>query len=340
LIAEARYERAGRMLVEAAATLPNDDDARVQGAVGWELLNEPAKARAIASEVLDKNQMHVRAATVFVRTAAPDEDLARVSKLADADPAIDGEFELALAQRDITARRFAEAVRRARRATVVSPEWGASWLILGTSLTNAELDRLSTAQAQPTSVRKGILEEASEALGKAIERSRGRIAVEADAFCGRARARALLDDSVGAREDVDAALRLIPEHSDALLLRAGQQRSVQEELAVLRQAARDGENERAALILGIRLLEAGNESERREGALLLGGLARRAGNPAREEAILYAVRGFLDQNDTAAANEIVSDPLLLLTPSLRTVLLARIRLRAPPGTCDHRLRAC
>src|SRR5439155_14722582 len=103
-------------------------------------------------------------------------------------------------------------------------------------------------------------------------------------------------------------------------------KDVQEELAVLRQASRDGQNERAALILGIRLLEAGNESERREGALLLGSLARRAESPARDEATLHAVRGFLDLNDAAAANEIASDQSLSLTPSLRTVLLARIRL--------------
>ena len=326
LIAEAQYERAGHMLVEAAATLPSDEDARVHGAVGWELLNEPSKAQAIALEVLDRNPMHARAATVYIRTSSPDDDLTRVSKLAGADAPIDGELELALAQREGTARRPAEAVRRARRATVVSPEWGPAWLILGTSLINAELDRLSTAPAQPPSAQRAVLEEARDVLGKAIDRSRGRVAVQADAFSGRARARALLGDSVGAREDVEAALRLLPDHSDALLLKAGQQRDVHEELAALRQASKDGQNERAALILGIRLLEAGNESERREGSLLLGGLARRAGSPAREEAAIHAVRGFLDQNDPTAANEIATDRSLSLTPPLVSVLVARVRI--------------
>jgi nucleoside phosphorylase/tetratricopeptide (TPR) repeat protein len=127
------WERAGRELLDAKRHTPDTERAKVNEALGLELVGEKNKAHALATALRAEFPHSVRLLTVWVRTAPAAESLDALVAAAGPYAKDDEELNLALAHRAISEGWFDRAVPFARRATELDPESPHAWFVLGES---------------------------------------------------------------------------------------------------------------------------------------------------------------------------------------------------------------
>jgi nucleoside phosphorylase/tetratricopeptide (TPR) repeat protein len=125
------WERAGRILLDAQRHLPTTERARINEALGYELLGDRERAHTLATVLRAEFPHSARLVTIWVRTAPPSASFA--SLVAAAEPFLkdDEELSLAVAHRALVESRFDEAAAFARRATELDADSPHAWFVLG-----------------------------------------------------------------------------------------------------------------------------------------------------------------------------------------------------------------
>ena len=225
-----QWENAGRELIDAKRFMPTTERARINEALGLELVGEREKAHALATE-LRKDYAHtVRLLAIWLRTAPQtatfDSLVVEVQPLAKDDE----ELNLALAQRAIVANRLTEAVIYATRATELDSDSPQAWFILGQAKHTAGVNSASVVQMALIREADGYYDRAS-----ALARTQRFPGLEAAIRFNRGKVRYLLGD---ARADADyaAAVELAPDNWELrheLPKGVGESTNIQKELRVV-----------------------------------------------------------------------------------------------------------
>jgi nucleoside phosphorylase/predicted Zn-dependent protease len=125
------WEKAGRELLDAKRHTPETERARVNEALGYELVGERDRAHALATALRAEFPHSIRLLTVWVRTAPTTERLDALVAATGLYAKGDEELTLALAHRAMLENRFEEATTLARRATELDPNSPHAWFTLG-----------------------------------------------------------------------------------------------------------------------------------------------------------------------------------------------------------------
>jgi tetratricopeptide (TPR) repeat protein len=126
-----QWEQAGRELLDAKRFMPETERARVNEALGYELVGDREKAHALATELRCEFPHNVRLLTIWVRTAPLSTPVSALTEVAATLAKDDKELSLALAYRALAENRIAESLAAGRRATELDPDSPHAWLILG-----------------------------------------------------------------------------------------------------------------------------------------------------------------------------------------------------------------
>jgi tetratricopeptide (TPR) repeat protein len=124
-----QWAQAGRELLNAKRLMPDTERARINEALGYELLGDREKAHALATELRREFPHNVRLLTIWVRTAPLSTPVSAFTEVATTKD--DVELSLALAYRALAESRIAESLSFGRRAAELEPDSPHAWLILG-----------------------------------------------------------------------------------------------------------------------------------------------------------------------------------------------------------------
>ncbi len=195
-----QWEQAGRELLDAKRFMPEMERARVNEALGNELLGDREKAHALATELRREYPQNIRLLTIWVRTAPDGTPLASLTEAASTLAKDDQELTLALAHRALLENRVAEALSHGRRATELDPRSPQAWFILG------QAKHLGYSGAR---IQAAHLREAEQHYDRAVLLAHEQKipALEAAVRFNRARVRHLLGDT-RAESDYAVALEL------------------------------------------------------------------------------------------------------------------------------------
>jgi tetratricopeptide (TPR) repeat protein len=197
-----KWEKAGRELLDAKRHTPTTDRARINEALGYELVGEPDRAHQIATELRKELTQSVRLITIWIRTAPPTIAFATLVEVAAPFVQDDEELNLALAHRGLAAGRFAEAIPFANRATEIGPDSPQAWFILGQTKHALGFSRSPTVHAAQ-------LREALDHYDRAVELAHTQklVGLEAAVRFNRGKVRYLLGD-LRAEADYASAIEL------------------------------------------------------------------------------------------------------------------------------------
>lgn len=196
------WERAGRELLDAKRHMPDTERARVNEALGYELLGDRGRAHALATELRAAFPHSVKLLTIWVRTASASEPFDSIVGVAGQYAKDDEELNLALAYRAVSDDRFDDAVTFARRATELAADSPHAWFVLGEA-THALAFKLGTAN--PVALYRNVKDHYDRAVRLAQEEKLS--GLEAAVRFNRAKIRHLLGES-GAEADFERAIEL------------------------------------------------------------------------------------------------------------------------------------
>lgn len=125
------WERAGRILLDAKRHAPATERARINEALGYEMIGERERAHALAADLRAEFPHVARVVTIWVRTAPPTASFASLAAVAAPFAKEDEELTLALAHRALVEDCCDEAAPLARRATELDAECPHAWFVLG-----------------------------------------------------------------------------------------------------------------------------------------------------------------------------------------------------------------
>jgi predicted Zn-dependent protease len=195
-----QWDQAGRELLDAKRFMPDTERARVNEALGHELVGERTKAHALATDLRREFPHNVRLLTVWVRTAPSDAPLASLVEAAGAAAKDDEELSLALAYRALSENRFAEALAFGQRAAELDSDSPHASLVLGQT-------KHTEGYAGAAGIQTAYLREAAQHYDRAIQLSHDQKlpGLEAATRFERGKVRHLLGDS---RAESDYAIAI------------------------------------------------------------------------------------------------------------------------------------
>lgn len=126
-----QWEQAGRQLLDAKRHMPDTERAKVNEALGYELLGDKEKAHAIATNLRLEIPESIRLLSIWVRTAPVTERFDSLAAVAAPYAKEDEELNLALAHRALLEDHFDEASAFAQRAIDLNPNSPQAWFELG-----------------------------------------------------------------------------------------------------------------------------------------------------------------------------------------------------------------
>jgi tetratricopeptide (TPR) repeat protein len=195
------WEEAGRELLDAKRFLPDAERARINEALGYELMGDRTKAHALATVLRQEFPHVVRLVTIWVRTSPENTSFA---SLVEAAPLTkdDEELNLAMAHRSLLANQIPDALSFARRGSELDGNSPQAFFILGQT---KHLEGL----AGPAGIQSAQLREAVKHYDRAVRLAHERKmpALEAIARFNRGKVRHLLGDA-GAETDYAHAIEL------------------------------------------------------------------------------------------------------------------------------------
>jgi tetratricopeptide (TPR) repeat protein len=197
-----KWAKAGRELLDAKRFLPESERARVNEALGYELLGECDRAHALATELRHEFPHNVRLLAIWVRTVPPSEPLDNVIEVASTLAKDDEELNLSLAARALTENRIAQSHSFAQRAAELSPNSARAWLMLGNA-------KHTEGYSGTTGIQTASLRQAVTHYDLAIQLAHDQKSsgLEAAARFNRGQSRHLLGDA-GAESDFAIAVEL------------------------------------------------------------------------------------------------------------------------------------
>jgi nucleoside phosphorylase/tetratricopeptide (TPR) repeat protein/transcription elongation GreA/GreB family factor len=125
------WEKAGRAFLDAKRHMPTTERARINEALGYELLGDRQRAHDLAAGLRAEFPHSARLVTIWARTAPASVPFAEVVAAAGPFLKDDEELNLAVAQRALMENRFDEALPIARKATELDADSPHAWFVLG-----------------------------------------------------------------------------------------------------------------------------------------------------------------------------------------------------------------
>jgi tetratricopeptide (TPR) repeat protein len=197
-----QWGQAGRELLDAKRFMPQTERARINEALGYELMGDRTTAYALANSLRQELPHVVRLVTIWVRTAPEDTPFESLVEVAAPLAKDDEELNLALAHRALLANRILDALSFARRASDLDSNSPPAWFILGQV-------KHKEAFAGAAGIQSAHLREAAEHYDRAVRLAHEQKmpGLEAAARFNRGKARHLLGDA-GAEADYAVAIEL------------------------------------------------------------------------------------------------------------------------------------
>ncbi|MGL6074634.1 MAG: PIN domain-containing protein [Fimbriiglobus sp.] len=121
------WQKAGNTILAACQHTPTTDKARINEAVGYELLGHREKAHSIADGLLSVFPQSVRLVSVWVRTAPSTVDSTKLAEMAAPFERDDEELCLAMAYRSLIDERYVDSIRYATLATEIDTSSPHAW---------------------------------------------------------------------------------------------------------------------------------------------------------------------------------------------------------------------
>lgn len=189
------WEKAGRELLDAKRFLPNSERAKVNEALGLELIGQRDQAHSLTAKLRVEYPHNARLITIYVRTAPSSIPLNALAEVASAFVNENEELNLAFAQRAIGENRLDDALLYARKATELGAESPHAWLMLGQAYHN---------QGAANSPKNALLAQAERCYtrGLPLARQQKLLGLEANIRLNRGKVRYLLGEQSA---DVDLA---------------------------------------------------------------------------------------------------------------------------------------
>jgi Tfp pilus assembly protein PilF len=204
--------RAGQMLVDARRHDPASEKARINEAVGYELLGLPDKAHQLASALREEMPASAPVLALWVRTAPRSMSATDLEKGAQLLADTNGEVASALAAVFLFRGDAAQAEPHALTATRLLPDAPQAWLMLGQAVHSQGHAAARLAE------RSMLLGQTEAHYTRSIELAHDQKYrhIEAGALLNRAVVRDLLGKADHAGDDFRETLRLLPGDADSV----------------------------------------------------------------------------------------------------------------------------
>jgi tetratricopeptide (TPR) repeat protein len=205
-ITKGQWQKAGELLLRAKTLQPEDERARANEALAYELLGNPVRAHDLAASLRSEFPSSASVAAIWVRTAPPavsfEEVESRVRDLGRSDEML----VLSLAYRALQCGQVDVGISYAEHGKEIAPDAPQTWFVL------AQLrHEKGRPEARRADRRREFLE-ADAAYGKAITlaATHGATELQAAARVNRGILRALVEDP-NADTDYQSAIELSPQ---------------------------------------------------------------------------------------------------------------------------------
>lgn len=332
-----RFQQAARNLFEAHSIDPDSERTTVNLPTAHLLAgNRPEAARA-AADATRKFPGSGAAWATRLQCCEPDKFASTLALVPD-ELRLHAEVTIVVAMNYMYLGRE-DAEQLVVEATQRAPQDARSWLALGSFLGNREIGKCAYGEPPgDTAVSREHLLKADDALGKAVKFARDRddMSMLLSALLARINVRYLLEDLVGAGDDLRECLRLQPNetrvvrmHAEALAIRGELSAAIEE----LERALRESDEERGELefALASALWNRNRRGDRESATRAFVELAS-AAEPVRRGALLLAFDGLLFSKRFDDARNLLerSPPAGVLAHVLKARLLA---------ACDSREQA-
>lgn len=291
---------AAREYLRAVRIAPNDEKTRTDEALAYELIDDPARAHALADKLIADFRLSPRPLAIWLRTspaecsAESQEQLVGSKKL----PSDLGEVWLAIAARAFFQQDFVRAERLANRVVKIDPDWPPGWLFLGFAIGRSVLPagslrptRLSTEQQERLRLAASHFQKAADLAEK-----EKRIPIQIEALVGLARAHDLLENSKRAEDALRKANLLKPDEAHILLWLGGflhEHGQTEEAVDLLEKSLRLEASSQTEFHLALALSGRNQDGDRVRAAELFGHVASSNEGEFRPHALKFAVQGYL-----------------------------------------------
>jgi len=304
------WTESGRLFLSAKGHQPEDERARINEALGHELLEDRPTAERLARQLAEAFPKSSRPWALICRTAPDDTTVEKLESQLPTHAAADEEVHVALAMRSMRQRNWATAERFAQRAVQGKAEWAAPWLTLAQAKLQIELDASRRpASGIPITKSPGRLQDLLPLLDRAVtlaEAENDYLSVLS--HIARAQARHAMGDLSGADKDYAAAFAAKP-HDPTVVFYYGrylfQTERIDAAIPILRSAAALDAGPDARFVLAISLLAKDPEGNKREWLALATDVAASGLSSYRLDAIDLALHGLLGGDDIPSAAELI-----------------------------------
>lgn len=205
LMDKGEWEKAGRTLLDARRFKQATDRARINEALGHELVGDRTQAHEVATTLRQEITNSDRLTAIWIRTAPDGTALTELEAVAAPFLVDSDDIHLALAHCAMVREDHTKALRYAERVTELNPDLPQGWFLLG-------LAKHALGLKAGSGVRRKLLGEADDHYGKAalLAKSQKMPDLHAVALYNRGNARFLLGD-LRAEGDLQNAVELAPD---------------------------------------------------------------------------------------------------------------------------------
>jgi tetratricopeptide (TPR) repeat protein len=278
-LAEGKPKEATPLFLEAKTHQPDDQLAIGNEVLAYILANDQGRAFALAADAREKHPHSGPILSYWIRSAPSEIDLGSLQREVPSTLEADPHVCVALAERALTALRFADAEQFAKVAAERNKDWPYTRLLLAEAVVRGELFKTGGIETSSAASLERLHSSAQD-LTRIIEQAHneGAREVEGEALLVRAEAKRLCGQSEAADEDVISAHESLPadptvlrDYAQLLLKRGERHRAIAE----LREAvAISRHREDVSALLATTLRTGGDRAERDEALGLLMKLAR------------------------------------------------------------------
>lgn len=329
------YRRAGALYVESKRFQANDPKGLANEALGYLLLGDNDKAYDLANELRQQFPTEKLAVAVWIN-ASPLTDA--VSRMAESVPEhLQEEIEvcLALASRALAQKDWSTALAFSKKATEIAETNPSGWGLLGRVTLHKDIFAGWEGVGIPTKIRSPEkAAQAEEYFTKALTfaRRQKNPEITVDLLLDRASIRAVTENRMGARQDVEEARSLRPnsisvQKQYAEILRIEQ--FFTPAIDMLRSINKEDPGPDVVATLGLTLRQRNQPGDSEEASMHFSKIARypKSLPPGfREAAIHWAIEGHAALGSNKAEELIESVPGEHLSNTLRHYFRARLKL--------------
>ena len=306
---------AAALYFEAKKHQPDDEVARTNEAIGYWMLGRHERAFVVARKLREDFPRSERVLGIFIQSAPESMALQLLEGSVPEDLFHKDEVAIALAQRAEHSGDFQKAEEFIRAATNADSRASMTWLLLGGIIFQSEVSRSYESHGtEALFCDEDRLREAEDALGRALIRAKEERSTPAtvEALLNRSQTRFVLKKDVEAREDLEEARRIAPEHP-RVIEKYGQSLRIEGKsdaaIDFMRRVPEEELSDNGRMMLGMLLMERGGPNDYRSAGDLLSQVAKSAArlpDDFREHAIDIGLEAFGAQGRIDAGHKLLA----------------------------------